>query len=53
MKISIYRFNPDKDKKPYLKSYDIERTKTDMMLLDLLIKIKGTRRFNIDEDVLS
>ncbi len=42
MKISIYRFNPDKDKKPYLKSYDIERTKTDMMLLDLLIKIKGT-----------
>ena len=41
MKISIYRFNPDKDKEPYIKSYDIERTNADTMILDLLIKIKG------------
>ncbi|MBT3827057.1 MAG: succinate dehydrogenase iron-sulfur subunit, partial [Nitrosomonadales bacterium] len=42
MKISIYRFNPDTDKKPYNKVYDVKRTESDTMLLDLLIKIKAT-----------
>jgi len=41
MKISIYRFNPDQDKKPYMQSYDFEPSQTDVMLLDALIKIKG------------
>ena len=41
MKILIYRFNPDKDKKAYTKTYNIKRTKADKMLLDLLIKIKA------------
>ena len=41
MKISIYRFNPDKDKKPYNKVYDVKRADSDTMLLDLLIKIKA------------
>lgn len=41
MKISIYRFNPDQDKKPYMQSYDFEPSQTDVMLLDALIKIKS------------
>ena len=41
MKISIYRFNPDEDKKPYMQSYDFIPSKTDVMLLDALIKIKS------------
>ena len=41
MKISIYRFDPEKDKKPYMKDYDVEAANTDVMLLDLLIKIKS------------
>ena len=41
MKISILRFNPDQDKKPYMQSYDFQPEKTDVMLLDALIKIKG------------
>ena len=41
MKISIYRFNPDEDKKPYMQSYDFEPSETDVMLLDVLIRIKG------------
>jgi succinate dehydrogenase / fumarate reductase iron-sulfur subunit len=41
MKISILRFNPDQDKKPYMQDYKIERTGVDVMLLDLLIKIKA------------
>ena len=41
MKISIYRFDPDKDKKPRMQDYEVERSPTDVMLLDLLIKIKA------------
>ena len=41
MKISIYRFDPDKDKKPRMHDYEVERSPTDVMLLDLLIKIKA------------
>ena len=41
MKISIYRFDPDKNKKPYIQDYEIDRVSTDIMLLDLLIKIKA------------
>lgn len=41
MKISIYRFDPDRDKKPRMQDYEVERSATDVMLLDLLIKIKA------------
>ncbi|MDP1559487.1 MAG: succinate dehydrogenase iron-sulfur subunit [Nitrosomonas sp.] len=41
MKFSIYRFDPDKDNKPYMKEYDIELEATDKMLLDVLERIKS------------
>ena len=38
---SIYRFDPDKDAKPYMKDYRLEiPEKSDMMLLDALILLK-------------
>ena len=37
----IYRFNPDKDTKPYYNSYEIDTTKCGPMGLDALIKIKN------------
>ncbi|MBA4142932.1 MAG: succinate dehydrogenase iron-sulfur subunit [Nitrosospira sp.] len=40
MNFSIYRFDPDKDEKPYMKDYDIELEPTDRMLLDALERIK-------------
>jgi len=40
MKFSIYRFNPDTDKKPYMQDYDIELEDSDQMLLDAIIRIK-------------
>ena len=40
MKFSIYRFNPDLDKEPYMQDYDIELTPDTRMLLDALIQIK-------------
>ncbi|HBO18115.1 MAG TPA: succinate dehydrogenase iron-sulfur subunit [Methylophilaceae bacterium] len=40
MKFSIYRFNPDEDKKPYMQDYDIELEDSDQMLLDAIIRIK-------------
>jgi succinate dehydrogenase / fumarate reductase iron-sulfur subunit len=41
MKLSIYRFNPDTHKKPYMQNYDVKLDGTEIMLLDILIKVKG------------
>ena len=41
MKFEIYRYDPEQDDKPYMKSYDIELEPTDRMLLDALIRIKA------------
>lgn len=41
MKFSIYRFDPDKDEKPYMQDYDIKLESTDRMLLDALERIKA------------
>ena len=40
MKISIYRYDPDKDEKPYMKDYDVELQHSDNMLLDALVRVK-------------
>ena len=40
MKFSIYRFNPDVDKEPYMQDYEIELGPDTRMLLDALIQIK-------------
>lgn len=41
MKFSIYRYDPDKDEKPYMQDYDIPLASTDRMLLDALLRIKS------------
>jgi succinate dehydrogenase / fumarate reductase, iron-sulfur subunit len=40
MKISIYRYDPDKDDKPYMKDYDVKLEHSDNMLLDALVRVK-------------
>lgn len=40
MHFSIYRFDPDKDEKPYMQEYDVMLEPADKMLLDALIHIK-------------
>jgi len=40
MKISIYRYDPDKDDKPYMKDYDVKLEHGDNMLLDALVRVK-------------
>jgi succinate dehydrogenase / fumarate reductase, iron-sulfur subunit len=40
MKISIYRYDPDKDEKPYMKEYDVKLQHGDHMLLDALVRVK-------------
>lgn len=41
MKVSIYRFNPEVDKKPYMQDYDIEvPADKDLMILDVLNLVK-------------
>ncbi len=41
MKFSIYRYDPDKDEKPYMRDYDVQLASTDKMLLDALLRIKS------------
>lgn len=36
----VYRYDPDKDKEPYMQSYELELDGSERMLLDALIKLK-------------
>ncbi len=40
MLFKIYRYDPDKDAKPYMKEYEVELGPNDRMLLDALIRVK-------------
>ena len=40
LKFSIFRFNPERDKKPYMQDYEIELEATERMLLDVILRIK-------------
>ncbi len=40
VKFSVYRYNPEVDKKPYYKDYEIELGEQDKKLLNALVKIK-------------
>ena len=41
-KFSIYRYDPERDKKPYMQDLSVELAETDRMLLDALLKIKSS-----------
>ena len=41
LKLKIYRYDPDKDKKPYMQDLTVELKDTDKMLLDALQRIKA------------
>ncbi len=41
MKFLIYRYNPEKDEKPYMQNYELDITDKGMMLLDALLEIKA------------
>jgi succinate dehydrogenase / fumarate reductase, iron-sulfur subunit len=43
VKFSIYRFDPDKDAKPYMQDVEVELQATDKMLLDALMRMKQTK----------
>ena len=40
VELLIYRYNPEKDKKPYFQKYSVEITPQEVKLLDLLTKLK-------------
>ena len=47
IKFSVYRYNPEKDAKPYMQNISVEIDETDRKLLDALVKLK------IKDDTLS
>lgn len=40
MKFNVSRYNPEKDDKPYMQSYEVELKPSDRMLLDAILRIK-------------
>jgi succinate dehydrogenase / fumarate reductase iron-sulfur subunit len=40
MRFRVFRYDPDKDDKPYMKDYDVQLDPHDRMLLDALVRIK-------------
>ena len=40
LKVSLYRYNPEEDKFPYMKNYLIDKPERDIMVLDLLHLLK-------------
>lgn len=41
LKVEVYRYNPDTDKEPYMKSYEIDTQGKDLMVLDVLELLKA------------
>ncbi len=41
MRFSIYRYDPDRDERSYMKDYEVDGLAPDMMLLDALLRIKA------------
>lgn len=41
LKVEIYRYNPDTDKEPYMKSYELDTQGKDLMVLDVLEMLKA------------
>jgi succinate dehydrogenase / fumarate reductase iron-sulfur subunit len=40
----VYRYDPDKDAKPYMQTYEVELDGHERMLLDALVKLKKLER---------
>jgi len=40
MRFRVFRYDPDRDEKPYMKDYDVRLDPHDRMLLDALVRIK-------------
>lgn len=40
LKVSVYRYNPETDKEPYMKDYQIDTEGKDLMVLDVLERLK-------------
>jgi len=40
MHLKIFRYDPDRDAKPYMKDYEVKLEPSDRMLLDALVKVK-------------
>lgn len=41
LKVEVYRYNPETDQAPYMKSYDVDTEGKDLMVLDVLELIKA------------
>jgi hypothetical protein len=43
MRFSIFRYNPERDEKPYMQAFEVDLEPTDRMLLDAILRIKDSQ----------
>src|SRR5579864_9727308 len=43
MHFSIFRYNPERDEKPYMQDFHIDLVPTDRMLLDVILRIRDSQ----------
>ena len=41
LKVDVYRYNPETDKEPYMKTYEVDTQGKDLMVLDVLELLKA------------
>jgi succinate dehydrogenase / fumarate reductase, iron-sulfur subunit len=41
MKLSVYRYNPDADARPYMQDFEVDPGPSDHMLLDVILRLKA------------
>ena len=47
MQVSVYRYNPDQDEKPFMQDFQVNTECKDLMVLDVLALIKEQESFDI------
>jgi succinate dehydrogenase / fumarate reductase iron-sulfur subunit len=43
MRFSIFRYNPERDREPYMQAFEIDLGPTDRMLLDVILRIRDSQ----------
>ena len=50
LSVSLYRYNPEQDKFPYMKNYKVKKPEKDIMVLDLLICLRRMMQLFLIDD---
>ena len=47
LQVSVYRYNPDQDEKPFMQDFQVNTDGKDLMVLDVLALIRNRTRVSL------